>query len=95
METYNISRQEYPIIKYVPTNDSSGNLISEEEIPLVDIPQMSGYKWQFGRLVDRLEHPEKYAAFEDVEERILHLKTWLLDHAENEEQERAVLSLFK
>lgn len=95
METYNIGGQEYPVIKYVPVKDSAGNLISDEGIPLIELPWVSDYKWQFDCLVDRLEHPEKYAAFEDVEERILHLKTWLLDHAESKEQERAVLSLFK
>ena len=56
METYNIGGQEYPVIKYVPVKDSAGNLISDEEIPLIDLPWVSDYKWQFDCLVDRLEH---------------------------------------
>lgn len=94
METYNIIGKEFPIVGYAALRNDKGE-VTQDTIPIVDLPWVSDYKWQFDCLVDRLEHPEKYAAFEDVEERILHLKTWLLDHAESKEQERAVLSLFK
>lgn len=94
METYNIVGKKFPIVGYVALRNENGE-VTQDTIPIVDLPWVSDYKWQFDCLVDRLEHPEKYAAFEDVEEQILHLKTWLLDHAESKEQERAVLSLFK
>lgn len=94
METYNINGKEFPIVGYVALRNENGE-VTQDTIPIVDLPWVSDYKWQFDCLVDRLDHPEKYATSEDVEERILYLKTWLLDHAESKEQERAVLSLFK
>lgn len=42
---------------------------------------MSDYTWQLGALKSRLEHPEVYAQFEDVEETVARLRQWL---AENE-----------
>lgn len=89
METYNIGGQEYPVIKYVPVKDSAGNLISDEEIPLIDLPWVSDYKWQLDCLNDRLEHPEKYAAFENVEERIAYLRKWLKEHEYKKEVKTA------
>lgn len=94
METYNIIGKEFSIVGYAALTNNKGE-VTQDTLPIVDLPWVSDYKRQFDCLVDRLEHPEKYAAFEDVEERILHLKKWLLDHAESKEQERAVLSLFK
>lgn len=41
----------------------------------------SVYTWQLGALKSRLEHPEVYAQFEDVEETVARLHQWL---AENE-----------
>lgn len=50
-------------------------------LPLVDVPMMSGYKWQLRALEDRLENPEKYQAVgEDVEEAIAQLREWLEEY---------------
>lgn len=55
-------------------------------IPVLNLKQMSDYKWQLNCLNDRLEHPEKYADSENVEETIEHLRKWLAEHqAEAEE----------
>lgn len=53
-------------------------------IPVLDIPQMSDYKWQLNCLIDRLEHPEKYADSENVEEHITQLRKWLAEHSPDE-----------
>ena len=61
---------------YSPGEDAGGL-----NVPLVDLPMMSDYAWQLGALKSRLEHPEVYAKFEDVEETVARLRQWL---AENE-----------
>lgn len=53
-------------------------------VPRLNIKQMSDYQWQLNCLNDRLEHPEKYAPFENVQERIEHLRKWLAEHKESE-----------
>ncbi len=62
---------------------------AENSVKTVQIPRlkmMSDYKWQLNCLNDRLEHPEKYADSENVEETIEHLRKWLTEHqAEAEE----------
>ncbi len=62
---------------------------AESSVKTVKIPRlkmMSDYKWQLNCLNDRLEHPEKYADSENVEETIEHLRKWLAEHqAEAEE----------
>lgn len=62
---------------------------AESSVKTVQIPRlkmMSDYKWQLNCLNDRLEHPEKYADSENVEETIEHLRKWLTEHqAEAEE----------
>ncbi|MBR4857709.1 MAG: hypothetical protein IKU08_00840 [Clostridia bacterium] len=51
-------------------------------LPIVNIPFMSDYKWQYECLQDRLKAPDKYRAIgEDVEATIEHLKKWLTEHA--------------
>lgn len=49
-------------------------------IPVLNLKQMSDYQWQLNCLNDRLEHPEKYADSENVEETIEHLHKWLAEH---------------
>ena len=49
-------------------------------LPVVDIPMMSDYRWQLNCLKSRLEHPEIYAADEDVPAVIERLKRWLAEH---------------
>lgn len=62
---------------------------AESSVKTVQIPRlkmMSDYKRQLNCLNDRLEHPEKYADSENVEETIEHLRKWLTEHqAEAEE----------
>ena len=68
-DTYNVAGRDYPVIAYFDFDDKF--------IPLVDIPQMSNYKWQQKCLRDRLKHPEKYRDTEDVESTIQRLIKWL------------------
>lgn len=70
METMEILGRDYPIIKHV------------DNVPVVDLPQMSDYKWQLQALQDRLSNPEKYrtALGEDVEATIAYLRQWLADY---------------
>ena len=72
-KTYNIQGKEFPITHYVK--------IGSELYPLVDIPQMSDYKWQYEALMDRIKSPEKYEAHgEDVPATIERLKQWLIEN---------------
>ena len=73
-EVYRLAGQAYPV---TPGVKMQGGL----NVPLVDLPMMSDYTWQLGALKSRLEHPEVYAQFEDVEETVARLHQWL---AENE-----------
>lgn len=53
-----------------------------EEVPLVDIPMMSDFKWNLRGLEGRMEDPELYAKTfgEDVEAVIADLRQWLQEH---------------
>ena len=51
-------------------------------IPVVDIPMMDDYRWKLRCLESRLEHPEWYAPFEDVEKVVAQLRRWLAEHEE-------------
>lgn len=88
MQNYEIAGKEYPIIGYAALRNGDGEVI-QDAIPVLDIPQVSDYKWQLDCLNDRLEHPEKYAAFEDVEERIAYLRKWLKEHEYKKEVKTA------
>lgn len=73
---YNICGKEYPVKLYYN--------IRGAEIPLVDIPMMSDFKWQYDCLMDRINNPNKYSIYcdENVEQNIEQLKQWLRDHIE-------------
>ncbi len=74
--TYNIGGEEYPVISFI-----EGTLI-----PLVDIPMVSDYKWQYDCLIDRIKNRETYeASGEDVELSIEYLKDWLIRNVEKAE----------
>lgn len=88
MQNYEITGKEYPIIGYAALRSESGEVI-QDAIPVLDIPQVSDYQWQLNCLNDRLEHPEKYAAFENVEERIAYLRKWLKEHEYKKEVKTA------
>lgn len=69
-------------------------------IPVLDIPQMSDYKWQLNCLKSRLEHPEIYADSENVEKVIADLCQWLEENkamatAEELRNAESVLSKLK
>lgn len=53
-----------------------------KNVPFVDIPMMSDFKWQLRNLQDRLERPEIYREIlgEDVELVISDLMSWLSEH---------------
>lgn len=80
-ETYTINGKEYPVVGHANVVDK-GNVIGT--FPIVDIPQISDYKWQLGCLKSRLEHPEHYTASENVEEVIAKLRQWLAEHKPDE-----------
>lgn len=73
-EVYRLAGKDYPVTARVKMQ---GGL----NLPLVDLPMMSDYRWQQGCLESRLRHPEVYAKFENVEEVVANLRQWL---AENE-----------
>ena len=72
-EVYRLAGQDYPVTARVKMQ---GGL----NVPLVDLPMMSDYAWQLGALKSRLEHPEVYAQFEDVEETVARLHQWLAEN---------------
>ena len=76
--TYELAGREYPITGYEKIKDKDGNVLFAAHV--IDLPMVSDYEWQLDCLKSRLEHPERYAAFEDVYETIEHLRRWLLDH---------------
>ena len=77
--TYEINGKVYPI-----TGTHTVNLNGEAvNLPLVDIPQMSDYKWQLGYLISRLQHPEYYEKTEDAPKAISKLEEWLLKRNPN------------
>ena len=49
-------------------------------IPILDVPQISDYKWQLDCLKSRLAHPEHYPD-EDVPATIEYLRQWLAEHS--------------
>lgn len=58
-----------------------------KKLPLVNIPLMSDFKWQYMVLQDRLHYPEKYREKgEDVEATITRLKKWLKEYKSTETQ---------
>lgn len=79
-EAYSIGGRKFPVVGHVKVIDQ--NRETAAEIPIADIPQKSDYQWQLDCLNDRLQHPEKYAPFEDVEAHIARLRQWLATHKE-------------
>lgn len=81
MKTYKIGEKEFPVIENISIKDKNGNIIpGMENVPLVDIPQVSDYQWQLDCLNDRIEHPEKYESTENIEEVKARLRKWLSEH---------------
>lgn len=75
----------------------TANLVS---IPVLDIKMMSDFKWQYGCLMSRIEHPEHYKNIDtDVNAVIEKLKQWLREHIDcigdlkPEEQEKLMTIL--
>ena len=73
-EVYRLAGKEYPVSAHVKFQGGGS-------VPLVDLPMMSDYTWQLGALKSRLEHPEVYAKFENVEETVARLRQWLAENA--------------
>ena len=78
--TYELAGREYPITGYEKIKDKDCNVLFAT--PVIDLPMVSDYEWQLDRLKSRLEHPERYAGREDVDQTIARLKQWLAEHAE-------------
>ncbi len=77
-DTYNVGGKDYKVEGYIKVNNTGTG--EQFFAPLVDIPMMSDYRWQLNCLKSRLEHPEIYAADEDVPAVIERLKRWLAEH---------------
>lgn len=76
---YNISGKKFPVSGFVNVHGKS--------VPLVDIPSMSDYKYQYEALRSRLMFPEIYTDFgEDVEASIRRLKKWLAENTDKAKQ---------
>lgn len=75
---YRIGCKEFEITGKIKLLNESGEPTGEA-IPIVDIPQMSDYKYQLMTLNDRIEHPERYEANENVLEVMDKIKRWLLE----------------
>lgn len=72
-EVYRLTGKEYPVSAHVKFQGGGS-------VPLVDLPMMSDYTWQLGALKSRLEHPEVYAKFENVEETVARPRQWLAEN---------------
>lgn len=76
--TYNVGGKEWEVERYTKVKIAETN--EQFYVPIVNIPMMSDYQWQLNCLNDRLEHPEKYEADEDVPKTIAKIKQWLSEH---------------
>lgn len=81
---YTINGKEYNIIGYVSPQGANVPKETPGAVPLLDIKMMSDFKWQYGCLMSRIEHPENYKGIDtDVNAVIEKLKQWLIDHIEH------------
>lgn len=84
-EKYTINGIDFDIIGYISTDARyKGKKVDKNTpgaVPLLDIKMMSDFKWQYGCLMSRLEHPERYENIDaDVSAVIEKLKQWLREH---------------
>ena len=81
---YTINGKEYDILGYVSPQGDNVPKETTGAVPLLDIKMMSDFKWQYGCLMSRIEHPEHYMDIDtDVNAVIEKLKQWLIDHIEH------------
>ena len=80
--TTEFAGRKFPIIDYVDVEGYG-------RIPMIDIPQMSDYRWQQICLEKRLANPEYFAKREDVEATIAYLRKWLAEHEPEGHGERS------
>ena len=81
---YTINGKEYNIIGYVSPQGVNVPKETPGAVPLLDIKMMSDFKWQYGCLMSRIEHPEHYKDVDtDTNAVIEKLKQWLIDHMEH------------
>ena len=55
--------------------------------PILEMPQVSDYRWQLEALEDRLRHPERYEERENVAAVIARLRAYLEKNRETGERE--------
>ena len=72
-EVFSLGEKSYPVTGYL-------SVAGMPTVPLVDIPMMTDYQWQLSCLKSRLQHPEVYAQFENVEETVAKLHQWLKEN---------------
>ena len=105
-EKYTINGKDFDIIGYVSPNACDKGARVEKDypgaVPLLNIKMMSDFKWQYGCLMSRLEHPEHYKDIDtDVKSVIEELKQWLRELIEwitelkPDEQEKLNAILYK
>lgn len=73
-EVFSLGGKSYPVTGYL-------SVAGMPTVPLVDLPMMTDYHWQLSCLKSRLQHPEDYAQFENVEETVAKLRQWLEENA--------------
>lgn len=79
-EVFSLNGKSYPVTGYLAVPGMP-------TVPLVDIPMMTDYQWQLSCLKSRLQHPEVYAQFENVEETVAKLRQWLAEYDQKEAAE--------
>lgn len=72
-EVFSLGGKSYPVTGYL-------SVAGMPTVPLVDLPMMTDYQWQLSCLKSRLQHPEVYAQFENVEETVAKLHQWLKEN---------------
>ena len=80
-ETYTINGKEYDILGYVSPQGENVPKETPGAVPLLDIKMMSDFKWQYGCLMSRIEHPEHYENIDRDVNAVI--EKWLIDHIEH------------
>ena len=70
----------FPVESWIDKDGNTFDKPKDKTLPLVSIPLMSDFQLDAALLMHRIEHPENYASFEDVNDTIERIKSRLLDN---------------